>query len=95
MLKYAKGKDSNEVVSLLKEEGIAQANRYADTEVVRRNVWLTTLHKIVVVYRVMEMRNNGVSFRMEIYLEFDYICELNSPMFFQYRNASIPILNWF
>ena len=34
---------------------IAQANRYADTEVVKRNVGHTTLHKIVVVYRGMEM----------------------------------------
>lgn len=33
----------------------AQANRYADTEVVRRNVRFTTLHKVVVVYRGMEM----------------------------------------
>jgi hypothetical protein len=32
-----------------------QANRYADTEVVKRNVGHTTLHKIVVVYRGMEM----------------------------------------
>lgn len=50
-LKYAKGKDSDEVVSRLREEGIAQANRDADTKVVRRNVRFTTLHKIVVVYR--------------------------------------------
>lgn len=50
-LKYAKGKDSDEVVSRLREEGIVQANRYADTEVVRRNVRFTTLHMIVVVYR--------------------------------------------
>ena len=54
-LKYAKGKDSDEVVSRLKEEAIVQANRYAATEVVKRNVRFTTLHKIVVVYRGMEM----------------------------------------
>ncbi len=54
-LKYAKGKDSDEVVARLREEAIAQANRYADTEVVKRNVGHTTLHKIVVVYRGMEM----------------------------------------
>ena len=54
-LKYAKGKDSDEVVSRLREEAIAQANRYADTEVVKRNIGHTTLHKIVVVYRGMEM----------------------------------------
>ena len=54
-LKYAKGKDSDETVAKLREEAIAQANRYADTEVVRRNIAHTTLHKIVVVYRGMEM----------------------------------------
>ncbi len=54
-LKYAKGKDSDEVVARLREEAIAQANRYADTEVVKRNVGHTQLHKIVVVYRGMEM----------------------------------------
>ena len=54
-LKYAKGKDGDEVVARLKEEAIAQANRYADTEVVKRNIGHTTLHKIVVVYRGMEM----------------------------------------
>ena len=54
-LKYAKGKDSDEVVARLREEAIAQANRYADTEVVKRNIGHTTLHKIVVVYRGMEM----------------------------------------
>ena len=54
-LKYAKGKDSDEVVAQLREEAITQANRYADTEVVKRNIGHTTLHKIVVVYRGMEM----------------------------------------
>ena len=54
-LKYAKSKDSDEVVARLREEAIAQANRYADTEVVKRNIGTTTLHKIVVVYRGMDM----------------------------------------
>ena len=54
-LKYAKGKDSDEVVARLREEAITQANRYADTEMVKRNIGHTTLHKIVVVYRGMEM----------------------------------------
>ncbi len=54
-LKYAKGKDSDETITKLKEEAIAQALRYADTEVVRRNIAHTILHKIVVVYRGMEM----------------------------------------
>ena len=50
---YARGRP--EVVARLREEAIAQANRYADTEVVKRNVGHTQLHKIVVVYRGMEM----------------------------------------
>ena len=54
-LKYAKSKDSDEVVAKLREEAIVQANRYADTEVVKRNIGTTTLHKIVVVYRGMDM----------------------------------------
>ena len=54
-LKYAKGKDNDEVVSRLREKAISQANRYADTEVVKRNIRFTMLHKIVVVYRGMEM----------------------------------------
>ena len=43
------------VVAKLREEAIVQANRYADTEVVKRNIGTTTLHKIVVVYRGMDM----------------------------------------
>lgn len=54
-MQYARNKDNDEVVARLREEAIAQANRYADTEVVRRNVGMTALHKIVVVYRGMEM----------------------------------------
>ena len=54
-LKYAKGKDGDEIVAKLREEAIVQANRYAETEVVKRNIGATTLHKIVVVYRGMEM----------------------------------------
>jgi hypothetical protein len=54
-LKYAKGKDCEEIVARLREEAIAQANRYADTEVVKRNIGHTLLHKIVVVYRGMDM----------------------------------------
>ena len=54
-MKYARNKDNDEVVARLREEAIVQANRYADTEVVRRNVGMTVLHKIVVVYRGMEM----------------------------------------
>jgi hypothetical protein len=54
-LKYAKSKDSDDVVAKLREEAILQANRYAETEVVQRNIGHTTLHKIVVVYRGTEM----------------------------------------
>ena len=54
-LKYAKGKESDEAVEKLRQAGIAQANRYADSETVRNAVKHTTLHKIVVVYRGMEM----------------------------------------
>ena len=54
-LKYAKGKDTDDVVSRLREEAIVQANRYAETEVVKRNIGHTQLHKIVVVYKGMEM----------------------------------------
>ena len=54
-LKYAKSKDSDEVVARLREEAIAQANRYADTELVKSSVGQTSLHKIVVVYRGLEM----------------------------------------
>lgn len=54
-LKYAKGKDSDEVVERLRREGIEQANRYAASENVQRSVGTTQLHKIVVVYRGMDM----------------------------------------
>ena len=54
-LKYARSKDSDDVVAKLREEAILQANRYAETETVRRNIGHTALHKIVVVYRGTEM----------------------------------------
>ena len=54
-LKCAKGKESDEAVEKLRQAGIAQTNRYADSEMVRDAVKHTTLHKIVVVYRGMEM----------------------------------------
>ena len=55
-LKYAKYKDPEGRVEELREEGIVQANRYADTDTVRNAVGSTQLHKIVVVYKGMEMR---------------------------------------
>lgn len=43
-------------VEELHQEAIAQANRYADTYTVKRAVGSTQLHKVVVVYKGMEMR---------------------------------------
>ena len=54
-LKYAKYKDSESRVEELRQEAIAQANRYADTDTVKRAVGTTQLHKIVVVYKGMDM----------------------------------------
>lgn len=54
-LKYAKGKDSDEKVEQLRQEAIAQANRYAASETVQKAIGTTTLHKIVVVYQGMKM----------------------------------------
>lgn len=55
-LKYAKYKDSENRVEELRLEGIAQANRYANTDTVKNAIGGTQLHKIVVVYKGMEMR---------------------------------------
>ena len=55
-LKYAKYKDSETRVEELHQEAMAQARRYADTETVKNAVESTRLHKIVVVYKGMEMR---------------------------------------
>ena len=54
-LKYAKYRDPESRVEELRQEAIAQANRYADTETVKRAIGATTLHKIVVVYKGMDM----------------------------------------
>ena len=54
-LKYAKYKDPESRVEELRLEAIAQANRYADTDMVKRAVGTTQLHKIVVVYKGMDM----------------------------------------
>ena len=55
-LKYAKYKDSENRIGELREEAIAQANRYADTDRVKNAIGSTQLHKIVVVYKGMDMR---------------------------------------
>ena len=54
-LKYAKYKDPESRVEELRLEGITQANRYAETETVKNAVDATQLHKIVVVYKGMDM----------------------------------------
>lgn len=54
-LKYAKYKEPESHVEELRREAIAQANRYADTDTVKNAVGTTTLHKIVVVYKGMDM----------------------------------------
>lgn len=55
-LKYAKYRDQETRVEELRQKAIAQANRYADSDSVKRAVGSTRLHKIVVVYKGMEMR---------------------------------------
>lgn len=55
-LKYAKYKDAESRIEELREEGVAQVNRYADTDRVKNAIGSTQLHKIVVVYKGMEMR---------------------------------------
>ena len=55
-LKYAKYKDPENRVEELRLEGIAQTNRSADTDTVKNAIGTTQLHKIVVVYKGMEMR---------------------------------------
>ena len=55
-LKYAKYKDSESRVEELRAQGVAQALRYAGTDRVRKAIGTTQLHKIVVVYKGMEMR---------------------------------------
>lgn len=54
-LKYAKYKDPESRVEELRREAIAQANRYASTETVKNAIGTTTLHKIVVVFKGMDM----------------------------------------
>ena len=54
-LKYAKSGDSAERVEALRQKGITQANRYADTEIVRRYIGHTQLHKIAVVFHGVDM----------------------------------------
>lgn len=55
-LKYARYKDPESRVEELRAEAVTQANRYADTDRVKNSIGTTQLHKIVVVYKGMEMR---------------------------------------
>lgn len=55
-LKYARYKDPESRVKELRAEAVTQANRYADTDRVKNAIGTTQLHKIVVVYKGMEMR---------------------------------------
>ena len=54
-LKYAKGREPEERIEKLRQEGIEQANRYAGTDTVKNAIGKTKLHKIVVVYHGMDM----------------------------------------
>ena len=54
-LKYCKADASDEQVKKLKQDAIAQVNRYADSEVVKTDVKNTHLHKLVVIFRSIDM----------------------------------------
>ena len=54
-LKYCKADATDEQVAKLREDAIAQVNRYADSEVVRTEVKTTQLHKLVVIFRSVDM----------------------------------------
>ena len=54
-LKYCKADATDEQVEKLKADAIAQVNRYADSEVVRTEVKNTHLHKLVVIFRSVDM----------------------------------------
>ena len=54
-LKYCKSDATNEQVAKLYQEASAQICRYADSDTVREAVKTTQLHKLVVIYRGVEM----------------------------------------
>ena len=54
-LKYCKSGESDEQLKLLFTQASAQISRYADSDIVRESVKTTKLHKLVVIYRGMEM----------------------------------------
>ncbi len=53
--KYVKSSEPDSLVEVKRQEAISQANRYAETDLVRSSIGHTTLHKIVMVYKGMEM----------------------------------------
>lgn len=54
-LKYCKSSTTDEQVAKLYEEASAQICRYADSDIVKASVKTTKLHKLVVIYRGIEM----------------------------------------
>ena len=54
-LKYAKSTDSDARIAQLFEQAKAQITRYADSDIVRHAIKQTTLHKVVVIYRSIDM----------------------------------------
>ena len=54
-LKYCKSGTSDEQVAHLLEEASAQITRYAASDIVRESIKTTQLHKLVVIYRGIEM----------------------------------------
>ena len=54
-LKYCKSSTSDAQVEKLFDEASAQVSRYADSDIVRDSVKTTTLHKLVVIYRGIDM----------------------------------------
>ena len=54
-LKYCKSSTSNEQVKKLFDEASSQVSRYAGSDIVRDSVKTTILHKLVVIYRGIDM----------------------------------------
>lgn len=54
-LKYCKSNTADEQLKHLFKEASAQICRYADSDIVKESVKITKLHKIVVIFRGMEM----------------------------------------
>ena len=54
-LKYVKSNATDEEVSIKRNEAEAQVCKYADSDVVKEAVKTTQLHRLVVIYRGVEM----------------------------------------